>query len=439
MKKSLIVRLVALAVPLTLIAAACGDDGDTTSPSSSTAASSTGASSATASGSTAASAACDASKPTIKVGSVTTASNYVGMEEAIKARIERENKTCIGGRKIEFVGSRDDAFDDNKNLAGATDLVENKKADMLLITSANNTLTGPYLQGKKVPFFGWGFMPSFCGKDAYGISVNGCLSGFAFNKLKAVDNPNAALPGGFIEAHQAITGKKDYTLVIIQEDNDAGRAGGALYDTLFPKTSLLSSEYVPLKADGTVDPSQVTKYVQLVMSKNPDVTMLSTAFGTATTIGAALKAAGYKGAIQNFVSYAPGLLDSSADLAAAFEGTYTVIQYPPVEGGGADKIKADLVANGQKDFVTLGAMIGWWNMDLAIELMKTAKGNVTGESIRAAAQAGFKYGPAGGPQVSYPAGFSDPAGPCRAVVKVESKAYKIVEKYTCYPTTPQKK
>jgi hypothetical protein len=416
---------VALAIAVALIAAACGDDKDTTTTPAATAA---------------ATGTCDTSKASIKVGSVTTAQNYAGMEDAIIARIERENKTCIGGRKLEFVGSRDDAGDIQKNLDGAKDLIENKKADLLLITSDRNVQTGAYVATAKVPFFGWGFMPSFCGADAWGMGVNGCLSGWAFNKLGAVKIDKPPLPGGFSEAHQAITGKKDYTLVVLSEDGEAGRAGGALYDQLFPKDKvLLANEYVPAKADGSIDPAVLTKYVQLVNDKKPDIVMLSTPFSMAISVGAALKASGFKGAIQNFVSYAPGLLESSADLAAAFEGTYTIIQYPPIEDGGGDAIKADLAAAGKKDFVTLGAMIGWWNTDLAIAMAKQVKGNITGEAIRKVALDGFTYAPTKGPNVKYPQDFSGPGGgPCRAVVKVENKAYKLVEGYKCFATTATK-
>jgi hypothetical protein len=431
LKRNNVAKYVALAIAIALIAAACGDDKETTTTPAATA-----APGATA----AATGTCDASKPTIKVGNVTTAQNYAGMEDAIIARIERENKTCIGGRKLEFVGSRDDAGDIQKNLDGAKDLVENKKANLLLITSDRNVQTNAYLAGQKVPYFGWGFMPGFCGADAWGLGVQGCLSGFAFNKLGAVKLDKPPLSGGFIEAHQAITGKKDYTLVVLQEDSDAGRAGGALYDQLFTKDKvLLANEYIAAKADGSIDPAVLTKYVQLVNDKKPDMVMLSTPFSMAISISVALKSSGYKGAIQNFVAYAPGLLESSADLAAAFEGTYTITQYPPIEDGGGDAIKADLAAAGKKDFVTLGAMIGWWNTDLAIAMAKQVKGDITGEAIRKVALDGFTYAPTKGPQVKYPQDFSAPGGgPCRAVVKVENKAYKLVDSYKCFATVPSK-
>src|SRR5690606_19084272 len=88
---------------------------------------------------------CDDSLPSIKIGNVTTAQNYAGMEDAIVARIERENETCIQGRRLEFVGSRDDAGDVQKNLDGAKDLVENGDADLLLITSDRTVQTPAYL------------------------------------------------------------------------------------------------------------------------------------------------------------------------------------------------------------------------------------------------------------------------------------------------------
>ena len=423
MKRARLWRLAAVLAVLSIAAAACGDDDD-------------GETSSTTEGSgQSESSGCDSSKPTIKVGNVTTAQNYVGMEDAIVARIERANKTCVNGQKLQFVGSRDDAGDVQKNLDGAKDLVENGDADLLLITSDRNVQTAPYLSQQKVPFFGWGFMPGFCGSDAWGLSPNGCLSGWAFNELGAVEIDDPPLPTGFAQAHAAILDKPedDYTLVVFQEESEAGRAGGALYDELWDDDQLLANEYLAAKADGSIDQAVLTKAVQLVNEKKPDLVMLSTPFSMAVSMSAAIKASGYKGPVQNFVSYSPGLLDASADLAAAFEDTYTIVQYPTVEEGGADDIAADLKAAGKSEFVTLGAMIGWWNMDMAIDLMTQIDSEIDGEKIYDLANDGYTYKPDGGPQVDYPADFSGPGGgPCRSVVHVENKKYVVVQEYTCF-------
>lgn len=424
MKRSRLLRLIAALTVLSLGAVACGDDDDSTT--STTSPSGGGGEGQSGEG-------CDDSLPTIKVGSVTTAQNYAGMEDAIVARIERENQTCIQGRKLEFVGSRDDAGDVQKNLDGAKDLVENGDADLLLITSDRTVQTPAYLAQQRVPFFGWGFMPGFCGDDAWGFSANGCLSGWAFAQMGAVQIDDPPLPGGFSKEHEAIVGKDDYTLVVIQEDSEAGRAGGKLYDELWDDDQLLANEYLPAKADGSVEPAVLTQAVQLVNDKNPDLVMLSTPFAMAVALSAAIKASGYEGKIQTFVSYAPGLLEASPDLADAFEGTYTIVQYPTVEEGGADAIRADLEAAGKEGFVTLGAMIGWWNMDLAIELMKAVDGEITGESIRETAMNGFSYEPEGGPSVDFPDNLTGPGHDgCQAAVAIKNKAYEVVRPYQCY-------
>lgn len=425
--RSRLVKFAAVLAVLSLAVSACGDDDDTTSPTNPPADNGGGNGGNGGGGE-----GCDDSKDAIKIGNVTTAQNYVGMEDAIVARIERENETCINGHKLEFVGSRDDAGDVQKNLDGAKDLVENNDADLLLITSDRNVQTGAYLGQQKVPFFGWGFMPSFCGEDAWGLSVNGCLSGWAFDHQGIVDLDDPPISAGFIEGHQAILGKDDYTLLVIQEDSEAGRAGGELYDEMFGDR-LVGNEYLQARADGSMEPAVMADAVKLVSDRDPDLVMISTPFSMAVSLSAAIAASGFDGPIQNFVSYSPGLLDASPDLAAAFEGTYTFVQYPTVEEGGADKISADLKAAGKSEFVTLGAMIGWWNTDLAIELMKQVDGDITGEAIRQVALDGFDYDVEGGPTVSYPAGFSEPGGgPCRSVVKVENKAYKVVQEYTCF-------
>ena len=142
-----------------LLASACGDDGKSTAAVTTTKATSTGSTAATttaaaaATGATAATAACDTAKPSIKVGGVAQVANFGGMEDGIKARIERENKTCIQGRKIEFVGLKDDGSDAQKNLDLNKAAVETDKVFAMINTSAVMLpQTTNYLADKKVPY-----------------------------------------------------------------------------------------------------------------------------------------------------------------------------------------------------------------------------------------------------------------------------------------------
>ena len=109
---------------------------------------------------------------------------------AINARIARENKTCIQGRKLEFVGIKDDGSDPQKNLDLSKSLVESDKVFAMINTRAVMLpQTTNYLADKKVPFFGWGFMPGFCGDDSWGYGFNGCLSGYAFDRARRLTSP----------------------------------------------------------------------------------------------------------------------------------------------------------------------------------------------------------------------------------------------------------
>src|SRR4051812_44943878 len=109
MKKNRAAKILAGLLALGLIAAACGDDGDkgtTTGATTTQAAASTGTGSGTGTG-TAAAGSCTAGAPTLKIGGLAQAQNFAGMDEGIKAIVEKANKTCIGGRKLEFVGLKD--------------------------------------------------------------------------------------------------------------------------------------------------------------------------------------------------------------------------------------------------------------------------------------------------------------------------------------------
>jgi phage/plasmid primase-like uncharacterized protein len=91
---------------------------------------------------------------------------FVGTEDGINARIARENKTCIQGRKIEFVGIKDDGQRCAEESRSQQEPRENDKVFALMNTSAVMLpQTTNYLADKKVPYFGWGFMPGFCGKS----------------------------------------------------------------------------------------------------------------------------------------------------------------------------------------------------------------------------------------------------------------------------------
>lgn len=430
MKKTMVAKLLGSMAVVGLLAAACGDDSGSTASTTTKAAASTGSTGASAStgaatGSTAATGTCDASKPAIKVGGVAQAANFGGMEDGIKARIERENKTCIQGRKIEFVGLKDDGSDSQKNLDLNKAAVESDKVFAMINTSAVMLpQTTNYLADKKVPYFGWGFMPGFCGKDSWGYGYNGCLSGLAFGTPGAQLNGSLSLP----IAELLKKNIDDVKIVILSSDDDSGKAGFAQYQKLFK--GIVGNAYVPTK--GVTD---FTQYVTLVKDKAPDAVMISTDFGTAVKLKAAIIAGGYKGIVYDYTTYVPGLLESSKDTAAALEGGYSNSQIPPDEDGkpATAQIKADLKAIGKAEFVTQGGSVGYWSTDLMIQMVKSIKGDITADSFRAVAEGGFTYKPLEGGigSISYPEGHTNPS-PCAAMVQVKNGKYVSAAPFKCY-------
>lgn len=423
MRKSRLARLFAVLMALGLVAAACGDDKSSGSGSS-------GGGGNTASG------ACDASKPAIKVGGVQQVAFFAGIDDGINARFARENKTCIAGRKLEFIGSKDDGSDAQKNLDLNKAAVEQDKVFAMISTSAVMLpQTTNYLADKKVPFFGWGFMPGFCGKDSWGYGFNGCLSGYAFDVSKAVPGgvPGAKLNSSLVDPIAELVKKPadQISIVYFNSDDDSGKAGDLQYQKLFK--NIAQKEFVPTK--GVTD---FTPYVNIVKNKNPDIVMLSTDFATAIKLKAAIIASGYKGPVYDYTTYVPGLLDApqgGKETAAALEGGYSVTQFPASEDGkpATKQIADDLVAIGKPAFVTQGASIGYWSADLMIQMLKAIKGDITADNFRKVSDGGFTYKPLDGGigEIKYPDGHFNPA-PCAGVVQVKGGKYVSAVPFKCY-------
>jgi ABC-type branched-subunit amino acid transport system substrate-binding protein len=439
MKRSAMARWLAPLALLGLFGAACGDD-SATGASTATTAAPAATTTVAASGATGAGTACDASKPTIKVGGLGQAQFFPGMDDGIRARLERENKTCIQGRKLEFVGLKDDASDAQKNLDLAKGLVESDKVFAIITTSAVLLQqTTNYLDGRKVPYFGWGFMPGFCGKDSWGYGFNGCLSGYSFDQLKAVSVPGAKINSSLIDPVATLVKKANdkFSIVIFNSDDDSGHAGDVGYTAMFNKDQVLDKRFVPTQ--GVTD---YTQYVNIVKDKKPDAVMLSTDFATAIKLKAAIVQSGYTGIVYDYTTYVPGLLDASKDTAAALEGGYSNTQFPIAEEGkiGTKQIADDLTAIGKPPFVTQGASIGYWSSDLMIQMLKSISGDITPDNFRKVAEGGFTYKTVDGGigEIKYPEGHFN-AAPCSGMVQVKAGKYVPVVPFKCYTLLEPKK
>jgi branched-chain amino acid transport system substrate-binding protein len=438
----------ALLAVLVLVAGACGDDDDDDDTASAS------GTDTTAAGSTETTAGDGATETTgepteglalrgvtdtsITVGGLSQLANFAGIDVGAQARFDRANEAGgVNGRTIDFVGVRDDASDSTANLSLTRELVESDEVFAVLPVASANFLpqSTDYLADNQTIFMGWGFMPGFCGP--YGFGFNGCLIG---NGIVDGYPYNSSLVDGAIE----LAGGTDHdatglTLGIIAGDDDSGRGGNQQYQTLWELrggTVVSAEAAIPIGGADDYSPF-VTELSTANDGDWPDVIFVSADFPSTLGMHGALAGSDFDGIAMNFSAYVPGLLGSSADIAAALEGSYSLTQVTPQEGGGAsvDQILADLEAAGADPFIALGTAIGWYTADVFIQMLEAAGPDLGGsmQGFVDAVNAGFTYEPLDGGvgPVTFPDDHSA-AVPCAAFMHVVDGNYEVALPFACY-------
>ena len=398
-------------VAVALLAAACGGNG--TKPATGS------ASSAPAVGKTSGNA--------ILVGGLQDG-NFKGIDTGFQARIARFNKQGgIDGRKIQFVGVLNDGNSLTADLSNAQTLVL-KDHVFAVAPIADQVLSPSAVQlfaQNSTPYIGYGLSPAFCNNN-WGFPVSGCESSAQWQNT-----------WGFAQAATAI-GKspKGLKVAVIGTDNSGGKAGTAgivAINKIVGAHVVYGQASVP--QDGTTD---YTPFVQAIMAGSPDMVELVTTFPSAIGLTAALRQAGYKGAIWNPTAYVPGLFATQPQLAQALTGSLVVAQFPPTEQGSlaALQVESDLKAIGAPATFSLGEAVGWWSAEEFIqELQATAaKGPLTQANFGKVINAGWTIKPlAGGiSQVTFPVDHVKSTG-CYGTLQVEGAKYVVKVPFTCEP------
>jgi ABC-type branched-subunit amino acid transport system substrate-binding protein len=376
----------------------------------------------------------------ITVGCVVETANFAGYAQGLQARIARANNSGgLNGRKINLIQCKDDTAGVQANVQAVQALVNQNNA-FAVFTLSQFVLPGStdFLTSNQVPFYGWGFLPGFCG-NRWGFGWNGCLAG---NTVTAQQDPVRAIQGALSDAIIKASGMQPTQVrLAVQADNSAaGKAGNPQYDTLY-KARGAQVVYLENNFPAGVAGADVTPYVQAMVASNPNIVMLSTPFADVGPLASGLKAAGYKGVSYDYTNYIPGLLPSSPQLAKALDGEYVNTQIVPQEENTPfiAQVAADLQTIGQKPFVTLGGEIGYIEAEQFIEELqavgqqldtKTWDQKVNGGAF--SAYTNLQGGP--GP-MQFPAGH-DIAADCAAIVKITGTTYNVITPFGCYSSLP---
>ena len=416
--RSLGLRLACAAAGLTLLAAACGS-------SAKTAATKTTAAPAGVRGVT------DSEVVLDVVAAVTSpqGATFPGFEDGARARIEEANRSGgVGGRKLRLANVYDDASDASKNLDSIHKAVLDDKAFAVLATSPDFLpQSSDYLAQNQVPYVGWGFVPGYCNNN-WGFGFNGCLI--------SQSTANESLVKGIADALGKPVSSLKYAFQA--GDDQSGHDGNRIYDFLVKKEGgkvVYNQANVPTQTQTT----DYSPFAQAVIATNPDVIIVSTAFGGSYSSITSL-AARVEQSVAAGVAYVPGALQALPSVAQALNGAYVDSQIPPQESQTAaiKHITDDLVAIGKPPFVTLGGAIAYWSADVLIHMLDKVGRNLTPTTFQSTINGSFHYQPdqnGGIGPLDYPKNHSE-ASPCAAILQVKGTAYNPVLPFKCYTNIP---
>lgn len=382
------------------------------------------------------------SSSTIKVGCYLTAQAFAGADDGFKARFERANNDneIPGGRKIEMSACQDDGNSPQTNLQVIQKLTQ-QEGDFAIVGISPNVLTAStdFVGRSQVPLFGWGITPGMCG-NRWVFGFNGCLVTNFPGKKHTVYQANLAL--GPIQAEGLKNSEAKFALQA--QDNDSGHSGN---ETISQLIKLEGAKVVYQEANIPASSAGVsfTPFVQAINAANPNILLTLTDFQTAPGLTAAMTASGYKGANVNYVGYVPGLLNSSAQLAAAFDGALVSAQTVPAESATPyiKQMQKDLTAVNAKtgSFVTLANSIAYAQADLLVSELKAVGKTLNTKTFDQKINQGnytFKSSAEGGQgQMEFPSMHFIPAD-CSAMMKVNGVNYEQVVPFSCYPSVVKK-
>ncbi|WP_328492969.1 ABC transporter substrate-binding protein [Streptomyces sp. NBC_00414] len=373
----------------------------------------------------------------IRVGgivSMTTASGYSKKDTDLgaKARFDRANaEGGVHGREIDYLGAEDDGQDPSRNLAAARELVQRDKVFAIAPMSSTTFSGADFLQEQRVPTFGWGTLPSFCG-PSYIYGFGGCM---------------VPMPGGTISQtwpeglEQVMGGAGGRSVAIIANDSDAGKFGIRTYRQSFESAGF-EVTYAEPSVPAAAVPSDWSAYTKEILrsdgGKAPDaiVSVMQTPYNIG--LFTAVKRTGYRGVLTDPTDYDPGLLAESAT-RKALEGVHVLTSFQPFEQRSAAMARfgKDIRKAAGKDVpLNMHMMTGYMSADLFLAIAEKAGKDLTVSSFQKAADGFADTGTLVGDRAERQ-GQKESFG-CGALVQLKGGEYVVSAPFKCYPPIPFK-
>ncbi|MEU9184350.1 ABC transporter substrate-binding protein [Streptomyces sp. NPDC048484] len=373
----------------------------------------------------------------VKVGgivSMTTASGYSKKDTDLgaEARFDRANaEGGVHGRDIDYLGAEDDGQDPSRNLSAARKLVQQDKVFAIAPMSSTTFSGADFLQKQRVPTFGWGTLPSFCG-PTYIYGFGGCM---------------VPMPGGTISQtwpeglQQVLGGAKGRSVAILANDSDAGKFAVRTYRQSFASAGFKVTFAKPSVPAASV-PSDWSAYTKEILrsdgGKAPDaiVSVMQTPYNIG--LFTAVKRTGYTGVLTDPTDYDPGLLAKSTT-KKALDGVHVLTSFQPFEQDSAamTRFRKDIRKAAGKDVpLNMHMMTGYMSADLFLAIAEKAGKDLTVASFQKAANGFADTGTLVGDRAE-PKGRKESFG-CGALVQLRGGEYEVSAPFKCYPPIPFK-
>ena len=365
---------------------------------------------------------------TITVGGLGYAAFYQDSAVGAQARFDKANNNneIPGGRKINFLGFRDDGSDQNKNLDEGRKLVQDDQIFAAVPVITPFLGASDFFAQNKTPFIGWGIASGFC-ENPFGFGFSGCLT---------PEDPKTAAStwGDLIKKGNFNNNAKGKTAAVIAEDNDSGKAGVEVISA-----SAKSAGFKVVYSKNPIPPlpatvSDYTPFANEIMSSNKgrpaDVVFLTLAVNNVTGLQNKLLELGYQGVLTNAVGYDPRL-------ATGFVGSSVFIQFNAFESAqqgntAMQQIIDEIRAVKPDQMLTQPALAGYLSADMFVAMLKKTGKNLTETRFLRAANRNFKYelkDVVG--SISFPAGHEQ-GGTCGTLVESDGTNYTIRVPFDCY-------
>lgn len=388
-------------------------------------------------GSPGAEASTPASHKPIVVGGTGSLTTAIGLAAGFRAGIYRFNKAGgLDGRRIQFLGVLDDGFSPQTSLSNAQKLVQNEHvmAVMPLDSAVDTSATGQFLAANKTPFIGWATSSAYAEEPRWGYGINGFGTSTKFVGLTQFKQILAATGNTSTPRKVKIAFIAEDIAEGINANNSEAKAAAYL-------GMKVTYHQGPIPITGT---TSYAPYAQALISSGANVVYETLDSADSIGLAAALKGAGFKGVIVNALTYYPGQLASQPNEASALNGVYVNNPFPLNQNNtpAVQRAERDLIATGQKPYLTAGVSQGYWTAiffeQLLRETLKSVGGNpakVTGAAMQkvVTSSKGYTYTdpiPGGIGSETFPAASTIPTG-CETMVKTVGTTYKQVSPYQC--------